>query len=486
MSVVGRLGCCCGGCGTLGAFIQRPFPGWRPPLPGDFGEWILTGSSTTEEISDWVNRSAAYAMTDIPIYYDPNNWGPGCNRFLPTRYFGLRVNAIGTYADLTDPEHPEVVNFSYVYDALRKKELWFQDELGRVGLTTEEYYRAGATERLYAASRDETSGSWEHTGELDDWNDVMAAYTPPRTTFSYDLMGALANPLGGSARLTIEATEHNGQPAVRIIREINDPVQLTETTTLAAFTRQEVLLYNPWTFAEFENWVGSLLDEVVLSDPLHEYAAGKLYNSTFGTWNTAASTLDALQRNYEPFYTSRDGIWPNRVAINNNTSVQWFDAYWMPVAAIRHTDGVVLQLFRRRVSSTSPACLMSYEYAALPPDFTDGLDYTDACTVPTAVGLFMKTGDYVLECNAHPGGTKVFQSADIAYENGILFVGLHQIGQQPLPEEIPIARSVRPCLPLGGEYAGTPLPAWNNQMPVPIGNDVFLEEATEIEACCYP
>ena len=481
MSVVGKLGCCCGGCGALGAHIYRTFAGWRQPLPGDFGEWLLTGSSTSEEIGDWVNRSAAYALEDVPWYYDPNNWAPGCTRFQPIRFLGIRVNALGTYADLTNPDAPEVVNFSYVYDRKLKKELWFQDESGRVGITTEEFYQAGSTNRIYAATRNETNGSLVHTGQYQDWNDVLAAHTPPRSTYSYDLMGALGNPLGGSARLTITHEEFNGLPAIKIVREIMDPVALSESQTLAAFSRQETLLYNPLTFAQFETWLNSLLDEVKLTNPDHLYAAGVLYNSDFNTWNAAPAKLHTNQSNdfrWEPFYTSKIGVWPNRVAINNHLSRLWDDARYMMVAAIRHTDVQQLQLFRRYVRSTTPECLLSYEYAGLPDDFTAGMDYTTACTVPTEVGLWMKTGDYVLECNA--GGTQLYASADIAFANGILFVSRHAYGNTFWAGELdPVLVG---CYRLGGDG----LPPWNDGMPLPLGNDVFLEEASEIEACCFP
>lgn len=484
MSVTGRFGCCCGGCGFLGAHIRRTFPGWRKPLPEDFGEWIIDGSSSAPEVEDWVSRHGAYDLDYLPWFTNPEDWGPQCAKYNPIRFMGVQVNATGVYVADGNPEAPVVGTWSYVYDALRKKEIWYTDSLGRTGLKTEVYNIVGQDPPLYAATRNEETGDWEQDGTNPDLEDLYANHRPPR---GLDIYAALANPLGGTARLLIEETTHEGNDAVRIVKEVHDPVMLGSLTVVQVY-KQEIILYNPWTFSEFENWLGTLLDEVKLDTPLHEYAAGLLYASP-GGFNATASTLLEWMRDYEPFYTSQIDVWPNRVAVNFDKSVLWFDARWMPVAALRHTIGDGLQLLRRRINSPTAACLLSYEYAAPPEDIWVGLGYGDTCPVAQEVSGALKTGDYILEAGGHAGGNRVFTPADIAYENGILFIGLQRVGSTPVVgvDNMPLDTSSRPCLPLGGEYPpGSPLPPWNDGMPMSLDTETFLEEAAEIEAGCYP
>ena len=480
--VVGKLGCCSGGCGEIGAHIRRTFPGWKRPMPGDFGEWMIATGATSEEVNAWSNRSAAYAMADAPWSAVPESWGPPCSAYQPVRYLNIHVKASGTYIDKTDPQNWVILNWDVNYRARRKKEIWYTDELTRTGLSTEEYWTPETS--ILSAERNENNGAWINTGQrTSDINQAVIDYPPFQSTYWYDLFSVVSNPLGGSARLVIEDFVYFGEPAVRIIREIYDPAQFSDTITVNQLVRQEVVLFGRLTFDDFEAWLNDMLDEVRLDDLNHVYPANTFYaNDGNPQWNVSPMTIgygSAPFNRFEPFYSSRENNWPNRIAIDFHTSFLWYDADYTPVVAIRHTVGDGLQLFRRRISRPGPLCLISYEYAEPPAGITAGLSYSDSCPVSNEVQFALKTGMLECEPNAWSGGTKIFYPEDMVFANGIMFLGAKDRSSFTLPNR---------CYTLGGlDALGNPIPlsAFHTNWPNTIGSDLFLDELSDLASCCY-
>lgn len=479
--MVGLLGCCdcAGGCGHLAAHIRRNFMGWRAPLPGDFGEYFLDGQSSPEDVGNWVSRSAAYAMTDVPYEYDPETWGAWCGQCATERFMGVQVSNTWSYVEW-EGDTPVIHQGSTVYDCLRKKELWFVDEqgFGRTGIKTEIYALVGGS-TFYGATRNETTGFLEHTGTNSTFSDALVEFTAPRSTYSYDLYAALANPLGGTAVLKIENVTYQSQPAVKLTREIHDPVDISGagdgSLIHVQVVKQEVLFYARWTFADFETWLNTMLDAVHLDEPAYLYPANTIWLGA--AWNSAPMPL-TWDRTFEPFYSSRENSWPNRLVIDSfcsTTSCEDEAPPWMLAVAIRHSVVSGLQLKRSFVGVQGTACLFSYEYEDPGCDSTAGKTYYDPC----AGGNPYKTGLYV--CEPGPGaGRHVFGSSDIAFENGILWLGRNVAGyflNSPATNPYPCDR------PLGTNDPSTDTShAW----PVTLDVNVFLEEKGIIQACCFP